>query len=131
MSGYEIHTGQVIWRGQATVAGSAQPASPVAGRPFRLRESRMAGESPAADYAPEGCADEAGRVRGTFLHGILHNDDFRRGWLNRLRMARGLEPLVSGIRVGELRERAFARLADHVRQHVDIDRLKRIVGLTS
>ncbi|MBW7462054.1 hypothetical protein K0U00_49200, partial [Paenibacillus sepulcri] len=41
---------------------------------------RTVGEEAAFDY--DGCVSADGRVWGTFLHGVLHNDDFRRGWLN-------------------------------------------------
>ena len=37
-----------------------------------------------------------GRVWGTYIHGILHNDDFRRAWLNRIRTHKGLSPNREG-----------------------------------
>lgn len=132
VAGYEIHTGSVVWQ-EAALAGADASV-----RPFLLRESRMEGaehppdesdENAASGYEPEGCASGDGRVWGTFLHGVLHNDDFRRAWLNRLRDDRGWTPIANGIRFHELRERAFARLAAHVRQHVDIEQLKEIAGL--
>ncbi|MFC0330421.1 cobyric acid synthase [Paenibacillus sepulcri] len=88
---------------------------------------RTVGEEAAFDY--DGCVSADGRVWGTFLHGVLHNDDFRRGWLNLLRSVKGWEPLSVGVRVNELREEAFNRLAVHVRAHVDIPRITAIMGL--
>ncbi|MFC4103468.1 cobyric acid synthase [Paenibacillus xanthanilyticus] len=92
-------------------------------RPFRLKE--------AADSAPfaEGCSSADGRVWGTFLHGVLHNDAFRRAWLNRVRTSRGMMPVAEIVPTRQRREEAFHRLAAHVRAHVRMDLLKQIMGL--
>jgi adenosylcobyric acid synthase len=136
VEGYEIHMGNVSFSADYSLRGDKPmlPYSYVFGQPFRLRDIRraagsMPGEAGQTDYAKEGCVSEDGRVWGTFVHGILHNDDFRRAWLNRLRSDRGWEPLQAGTRFKELREAAFRRLADHVRAHVDIPKLKRRIGL--
>ncbi|CAG7633218.1 cobyric acid synthase [Paenibacillus allorhizosphaerae] len=103
VQGYEIHMGQTEFM------------RPVR-HPFEIvREdgSRQA----------EGAATDDGRIWGTYLHGILHNDDFRRSWLNRIRLDKGLDPLAAELRFLERREAAFDRLADHVRAHLDLQRL--------
>nr|WP_246627362.1 cobyric acid synthase [Paenibacillus solanacearum] len=101
--GYEIHMGQTEF------------TRPVR-HPFEIvREDGSRQE--------EGAATEDGRVWGTYLHGILHNDDFRRAWLNRVRLDKGLEPLPAELRFMERREAAFDRLADHVRAHLDLPQL--------
>ncbi|MFC4811190.1 cobyric acid synthase [Paenibacillus sp. GCM10023250] len=134
VAGYEIHTGIVEWRTDLAAAdreGRPEPAAEAV-RPFRLRESRL-GDELLADgrEAEEGCASADGRTWGTFLHGVLHNDDFRRAWLNDIRASKGWAPADGGVRFNERRESAFARLASHVRRHVDIARLKAIAGLTA
>jgi cobyric acid synthase CobQ len=64
---------------------------------------------------------------GTYLHGIFDNDIFRRWWLNRLRQRIALEPLESGA-VYNL-EPAFDRLAETVREHVDLKFIYQLLGL--
>ncbi len=85
---------------------------------------------PAADDtepAADGVVNGDGRRFGTYVHGILHNDDFRRAWLNRIRESKGLEPVPAELRFQERREAAFDRLAAHVRQHLDMDRLYEMI----
>lgn len=73
------------------------------------------------DGTPEGC--RAGRVMGTYLHGILDNAPF---------IERLLEPFAERL-AGEpfdyaaYKERQYDLLADHVRRHVDIGRLYEIL----
>ncbi|MCD1262008.1 hypothetical protein B5M42_024815 [Paenibacillus athensensis] len=78
----------------------------------------------------DGAAARDGRIWGTYVHGILHNDDFRRAWLNRIRVAKGLAPLGADLRFGERREAAFDRLAAHVRTHLDMARIYEMIGVT-
>jgi len=42
---------------------------------------------------PEGCENRSGRVWGAYLHGIFESAGFRRWLLDRVRRARGLQPL--------------------------------------
>jgi len=79
--------------------------------------------------APEGAASENAKVWGTYIHGIFDNDVFRRSWLNRLRTAKGLEPLPVSYRHRESREASFDRLAEHVRRNVNMEAIYDIVGL--
>ncbi|MFC4775285.1 cobyric acid synthase [Paenibacillus sp. GCM10023252] len=122
IDGYEIHMGEVTWHRYQE-------------QPLLLREqvigSELAGEGeaePEADYA-EGAVSPDGRVWGTFVHGILHNDDYRRGWLNEVRRARGWEPLSAELRFRERREAAFDRLAAEARAHLNIPAIRRIMGI--
>lgn len=57
---------------------------------------------------------------GTYFHGVFHNDDFRKGYLNTIRIIKGLTPIEDRISFNQLREEAFDLLADHVRNHVDL-----------
>ncbi|MGF9714608.1 cobyric acid synthase [Paenibacillus naphthalenovorans] len=109
ITGYEIHMGQTSF---------LEPVE----HPFLLL--------PAADDtepAADGVVNGDGRRFGTYVHGILHNDDFRRAWLNRIRESKGLEPVPAELRFQERREAAFDRLAAHVRQHLDMDRLYEMI----
>lgn len=106
VAGYEIHMGEARFLAPCV-------------HPIRM----------GAEEAPEGAATADGRCWGTFMHGIFHNDALRRAWLNAIRESKGQEPLESGMPFMERRAQAFDRLAEHVRAHVDIGRIKRAAGL--
>jgi adenosylcobyric acid synthase len=76
----------------------------------------------------DGAVAQNGRVWGTYLHGIFDDDSFRRWFVDKLRSGRGIEPLGRVVASYDL-EPAFDRLADIVRQSVDIDKLYTIMGL--
>jgi adenosylcobyric acid synthase len=86
------------------------------------------GEKAERSYEPEGAASANGRLWGTFVHGILHNDEFRLSWLNDIRAAKGLDRHTAGLRFQERREQAFARLAEQARQHLDIAAIYKLLG---
>lgn len=68
------------------------------------------------------------RIWGTYVHGIFDADDHRRAFLDSLRAARGLKPLRTATAFGL--EPALDRLADALRQHLDIPRIYAALGLT-
>jgi cobyric acid synthase CobQ len=110
--GYEIHMGR------------AEAADSSVIRPFLVHAVVEGNEQvPYEQPYREGAASEDGKLWGTFMHGVLHNDSFRRAWLNKLRGDRGWIPLQASLRFFERREAAFDRLADHVRAHLDMDRI--------
>jgi adenosylcobyric acid synthase len=81
-----------------------------------------------ADDESCGCADRSGRVWGSYLHGILDADPFRRWLLNRLRQRRGLAALDgTGARYDI--EPALDRLAEVLRQQLDMKAIHRLLGL--
>ena len=103
VSGYEIHHG-------LTSAGAAEPL-------FRSTAGEVCG-----------LAGENAMVWGTYLHGLFDADEFRRWWIDRLRVRRGLAPLgevqsVYGI------DHALDRLADIVRASLDMAKLYEVMGL--
>lgn len=109
LEGYEIHMG---------VTRNVETAAPL----LRLR--------PADGKEPErtdGAISEDGRRLGTYLHGLFDNDGFRRAWLDRIRRDKGLSEGKGDTAYREDRERAFDRLADHVRAHLDMARIYRIM----
>lgn len=71
----------------------------------------------------EGVRNEDWTVFGTYVHGVFHNDDFRRFWLNRIRVSKGWTELPVRIRFMEEREAAFDKLAQHVRDHLDMEKV--------
>ncbi|WP_088547697.1 cobyric acid synthase [Paenibacillus aquistagni] len=76
----------------------------------------------------DGTLSEDGYVFGTYLHGIFHNDAFRRQWLNMVRESKGIEPLPLMLHYQEQREQAFDRLADLARAHLDMERIYSIIS---
>jgi len=111
IAGYEIHMGRTTFTGPF-------------GHPFRLSS---AGESESSAYL-EGARSDDGRAWGTYVHGILHNDGFRRDWLNAIRGSKGWSPISGELNFNRLRETEFDRLADHVRRHLDIGKVYEIMN---
>ena len=104
LRGYEIHMGR-------TTRGPA--ATPL----LRLR---------GADGSPHDDGAGAGRVCGSYVHGLFDQPELRAAFLNGLRASAGLVPLESAAASPDA---DIDRLADHVEAHLDVALLDRIVGL--
>jgi adenosylcobyric acid synthase len=104
VSGYEIHHGETTTMGNASAHLTAD------------------------DGAPVGYANADHGVWGTYLHGVFDDDRFRRWFLNDLRCRRGLAPIKGVLRAYGL-EPALNHLADGVREHIDVSRVYRMMGL--
>ena len=103
--GYEIHMGQTKVNEKIS--------------PFRIIETPQG----AADY-PDGAMNEKGTVIGTYMHGLLHNDDFRKIFLNNIRRYWGLAQSKENALLDK--EKEYDKLADLARGSLDI---KRIYGI--
>lgn len=101
--GYEIHHGQ-------TTCGGCEPVL-----------TRTDGQI-------VGIAARGRRVWGTYLHGVFDADEFRRWFVDRLRVRRGLAPLETAAGRYDI-EPALDRLAEVVRANVRMDDVYRIMGL--
>lgn len=103
LSGYEIHHGVTTATGpEAEVLATDADGRPVAwGR--------------------------HGRVWGTYLHGVFDEPAFRRWWLNSLRARKGLPPRPGSVAPGL--DQALDRLADVVRESLDMGAVYRLMGL--
>ena len=104
IEGYEIHLGH---------SRGGEPA-------FRL----LARGDQLVD-APDGAVDQKGQVFGTYLHGLFDNSNLRRAWLRSL----GWDASFSGLSMMEVREREYDRLAQQVRESLDMEQVYQIVGL--
>ncbi len=107
---YEIHLGRT------------QAAEPVA--PLAMVEEDDGG------VRPDGAVSADGRVWGTYLHGLFDAGHVRAALLGGL----GPVPASASGTPGDgdyraLREREYARLAAHVRAHVDLADLLALVGM--
>ena len=75
----------------------------------------------------EGMINDEGNVMGAYIHGIFDNDEYRRGIINILRRKKGLEALPVSTNYAAAKQAAFNRLADTVRQSMDMEKLKAIL----
>ncbi len=76
---------------------------------------------------PDGAINAAGTILGTYIHGIFNSDGFRAGFLNGLRNYHRL-PLPS-VYNKEEKEMEYDKLADHVRNSLDIKKVYEILEL--
>lgn len=96
------------------------------------QRERIASLSPLfhmADQTSEGLCDANGRIWGTYLHGVFHNDEFRRQWLNILRGRRGLSDIQDVLSFAARQVTAFDRLADETRKSLNMQLIYDIAGL--
>ncbi|WP_425060751.1 Cobyric acid synthase [Sporomusa carbonis] len=77
---------------------------------------------------PDGAVSDDGLVMGTYMHGIFDNDGYRRAVLDALRVRKGLAPLGVTQDTQARKEAAYDRLADVVRQSMDMDLVYRIMN---
>ena len=105
IEGYEIHIGETIY------ADGAQAFSTLNG------------------HEPDGCISPDTRIFGTYLHGIFDDDTFRHTFLSAARSFHQLAPLSHFENWRQTREDSFNRLADSVRESLDLPRIFDWVGL--
>ena len=108
LKGYEIHMGTT------DVAPSSTPFNV-------LRRSGRPAE------AAEGALDAEGKVLGSYMHGLFHNDALRHRLLARLASWKGVSLPPSTVATDSGEE--FDKLADFVRRHLDMDAVRSIAGL--
>jgi adenosylcobyric acid synthase len=139
--GAEGHKGAVEGLGLLdveTVMGGDKITVPVAGRHvasgeavtgYEIHLGRTSGPDSARPFLdlggrPDGAQSADGRVMGTYVHGLFASDGFRRAFLT------GLGAAASDLRYEHEVEAALDALAAHLEQHIDIDRLLAIAGVT-
>lgn len=107
LAGYEIHLGE-------TRRGSADPL-------FILSRIGTAG------VVEDGAISRDGLSLGTYVHGLFDQPDCARAVIDHFRVLRGLPPLERDAIAP--RTDPFARLAAHVRAHVDVTALYRSISM--
>ncbi|PLS15013.1 cobyric acid synthase CobQ [Bacillus sp. M6-12] len=103
LEGYEIHLGMT--------SISAPHYTPF----LRLEDGRV-----------DGFSCENGRIIGTYLHHVFHNDFWRNEWLNKIRKDKQL-PLLAAVDVGNVKNKSYDELADSIKPHLDWVQLKEII----
>ena len=98
--GYEIHVGLTTRR--------------QGGPCFRILDEGCGRE--------DGAVSQDGLVWGTYIHGVFDDPAFRRAWINRVRVRKGLAPteLADSENVTRRLASALDQWADHVARHVDM-----------
>jgi adenosylcobyric acid synthase len=105
LTGYEIHMGRTSGTEAAAFQVTTTPEYP-------------------AGYA-EGMINSKGTVLGSYLHGLFFSDDFRHALLNNLRRYWGLgENQISS---KSDKDREYDKLAEVVRQNLDMARIREIM----
>jgi adenosylcobyric acid synthase len=104
--GYEIHMGQTLLEEKSGA--------------FQILETPQG----TVDYG-DGTLNDQGTVLGTYMHGLFHNPDFRRAFLNSLRRHWGLPESEESTTTG--REQQYDRLAELVRHSLNMAEIYRIV----
>ena len=105
LSGYEIHMGHTESR---------------TNHPFLIEQrSRKS----CADC--DGALSADGNIVGTYIHGLFHNDDFRRAILNELAERKGKVLALDSSTFST--DEQYDRLAAHVRTHLNMDLIQRII----
>ena len=112
LRGYEIHMGETEFLGHDDT------------HPLKITKRADA----SVDIA-EGTCRKDGLVFGTYIHGVFDHDEFRRAVLNAIRVRKGLEPRKNTRNVRAEKERSYDALADVVRAHLDMDKVRAIMGM--
>ena len=74
----------------------------------------------------EGYYSKDGRIVGTYLHHLYHNDGWRHYWLNEVRRSAGL-PEREKVDVGAMKDGRYDRLAEEMGAYLDWEKVKQIV----
>lgn len=113
LGGFELHHGHTtVLGGEARTGDPQQTPQPLA-RDAGLGWWQTLG-------------DQGGLVAGTYLHGVFESGPWRRQWLNRLRLRRGLPPLsLDQPHHSRQRDQLLDRLADAFEAHVNLEPLLR------
>lgn len=70
-----------------------------------------------------------GNVVGTYIHGIFDNSEFTNHFLNKARKLKGLDKVDENFSFKEYKNREYDKLAQILRENVDIDKVYEIMGM--
>lgn len=108
--GYEIHMGKT------TIGEHSKPL-------FIINKKN----NETVEYT-DGAVNEAGNVMGTYIHGVFDGVNFREFIVNKLRDKKGIEPKKSVV-YESLRDKELDKLADIVRNSLDMNKIYEIMNL--
>ncbi|GJL57254.1 MAG: cobyric acid synthase [Nitrospirales bacterium] len=118
VEGYEIHMGDT--RGMKSIPSC-----------FRILPVPGEVSSGSQKSRFDGAMNLDGRIWGTYIHGIFDQPGFRRHWLNRIRIRKGLASLdlIISEEVSQRMSKALDRWADHLETHLNVNRIFSVLGL--
>jgi len=110
--GYEIHMGRSRSLGSATALLEISESN---SRPVRVQD---------------GLVSEDGRVWGTYVHGLFDNDSLRHRLISRFLRGNDLVPTKERLRsFHQWKEEQYNKLAAHLRNHLDMSSIYKVIGL--
>lgn len=74
----------------------------------------------------DGTMDNEGGAWGTYIHGVFDEDDFRKNFLNRIRLQKGIP--VSNEHFAFNLDKEFDKLAQLIRENIDMGALYKIIN---
>jgi adenosylcobyric acid synthase len=114
--------------------GDPVPATEIKGYEIHIGETMYADGAQAFSILngdePDGCISPDTRIFGTYLHGIFDDDTFRHTFLAAARSFYQLAPVNGLENWKQKREDSFNRLADAVRESLDLPRIFDWVGIS-
>ncbi|MCK8825520.1 cobyric acid synthase [Fuchsiella alkaliacetigena] len=136
---------KVTFQAEAVVEGSGAFLSELKNSELRGYEIHMGTSQLLSDCTPafrikqrgdervnivDGAVSGDGLIFGTYLHGLFENDALRRQIIDCLRIRKGLQPLAAKPAASsDGLEESYDRLAETLRESLDLDKLYQIVGL--
>ena len=111
IQGYEIHMGRTHGEGIS--------------QPFRIEDRSDVAVDDTTGF--DGAVDAPGWVLGTYIHGLFHNFELRRAILHALARRKGVR--LSLATEDMTLDQEYDKLADWVRNSLDMDLVYRIAGL--
>ncbi|MGE8207346.1 cobyric acid synthase [Heyndrickxia sp. NPDC080065] len=78
------------------------------------------------DGSKDGYYQSSGKMIGTYIHSLFHNDEWRNVWLNSVRKSKNL-PEQSVVNLQSQKEQKYDLLANHVKCYLDWEKVKEIV----
>ncbi|GIN84989.1 cobyric acid synthase CobQ [Heyndrickxia sporothermodurans] len=78
------------------------------------------------DGTEDGYYHPSGKIIGTYLHSLFHNDEWRNEWLNMLRQSKKIsyQPIVN---LQNQKDQKYELFANHVKKHLDWEKVKEMV----
>ncbi|MCG8335643.1 MAG: cobyric acid synthase [Proteobacteria bacterium] len=111
IEGYEIHVGK----------------TELTGKIDSLIQLQSRNDNPTADC--DGAISTNGKIWGTYFHGLFNNKTFRQRFLKRL--CSNYQPDLGqpDLSISEFRNRQYNLLAAHFRKHLNLEKLKSVIGI--
>lgn len=75
------------------------------------------------DGSYDGRISENGKVFGTYLHGIFENDDFRKAIINSIKNSKGIAEDMSEFSYEDYKENEYNKLANVLKESLNIDKI--------